>query len=739
VAAGGFVATPSLKPSVLRFGIFELDYRSGELRRGGVGVRLPPQPFKVLWLLASRPGEVVSREEIREALWGSDTFVDFDSGLNFCINQIRRALHDSAESPRFIHTLPKRGYRFLATVEMVRPPLDESEMPDLSVSPPGVALVTRGEESEAPPQAWPVVERVRPFRWSAAATARPLPEAEPSPAALRLLPRRRPVIALVLGGLVIAGAAAALAAFLTARTGSTLPTYRRVTFRRGMVEGARFGPDGGIVYSAQWDGEPSELYLGGAAVADARRVAPGQLLSVLASGEILARFDREAGPVMAQIPASGGPARELSDGVSFADWTPTGGGRLAVVRQVASEQRLEYPSGHPVYRTGSTLSHPRISPDGQRVALFEHPNFADDRGALVVIEPDGRRVALSEGWASVEGLAWAADGREVWFTAARVGLDATLHAVTLAGAVREIVRGPGRLVLHDVARDGRAILDRSTVRFELKGRFPDPEGERDLSWLDLSLVTDISADGRQIVFSESGEGGGPGYAVFLRRTDGAPPMRLGEGMASTLSPDGKWVASMAVTGPPRVLLLPTAAGETRVLATPGISDYTGVGWTPDARTIVFAGRGPSGALRLHAQDIDGRPAREVASLALRGSRRFPVDGGGGRVAVSVADGALAFVRLDDGGTEAVPGSLRGDRALAWSPDGEWLYVRRGRRDVLERLSVTTGHREPVVEMRSSDPTGAMGPLSPVITPDGRYYAFVYARRLSDLYVVEGLR
>lgn len=731
------MATPSLKPSVLRFGIFELDYRSGELRRGGVGVKLPPQPFKVLWLLASRPGEVVSREEIREALWGADTFVDFDSGLNFCINQIRRALHDSAEAPRFIHTLPKRGYRFLATVEMVRPPLDESEMPDLAVSAPGVALVARAEDADQPQQVWPVVvERVRPFRWAEGAAPVPPPPAADAP---RLLPARRRAVALVLGGVAIAVAAAAIAAFLTARATPTLPTFRRVTFRRGMVDVARFGPDGGIVYSAQWDGTPSDLYLGTANAADVRRVAPGQLLAVLPSGEMLVRIDRESGPVMAQIPASGGPPRELSDGVSFADWTPLGGGHLAVVRQVASEHRLEYPSGHVVHRTGSRLSHPRISPDGRRVALFEHPSFGDDRGSVVVIGPDGGRDVLSEGWASVEGLAWSPDGREVWFTAARAGTDATLHAVTLSGHAREVVRAPGRLVLHDLARDGRAIVDRSTVRFELKGLFPDAEGERDLSWLDLSLVTDLSPDGRLLVFSESGEGGGAGYAVFVRRTDGSPPVRLGEGMASTLSPDGKWVASMTVLGPPRILLLPTAAGETRVLATPGIGDYTGVGWTPDSRTIVFAGRGPSGALRLHAQGIDGRPAREVAALALGGSRRFPVDPGGDRVAVSVADGGLAFVRLDDGETEVVPGSLRGDRALAWSPDGEWLYVRRGRGALVERLAVKTGVRAPVVELRTSDPAGAMGPLSPVITPDGRYYAFTYARRLSDLYVVEGLR
>ena len=728
------MATPSLKPSVLRFGIFELDYRTGELRRGGVGVKLPPQPFKVLWLLASRPGEVVSREEIREALWGADTFVDFDSGLNFCINQIRRALHDSAESPRFIHTLPKRGYRFLATVEMVRPPLEESGMPDLAVSAPGVALVTGQEED--PERVWPVtVERVRPVRWAGLPPAPP--GVEPAVDRSRLVGKGRTLTVFVVA-LALALSAAALASLVATRTASPLPTFRRITFRHGAVDGARFGPDGGIVYSAQWDGAPSEVYLGSGTAGDARRVAPGQLLAVMPSGEMLIRFDREGGPVLAQIPSSGGPPRELIDGVSYADWTPTGGGRMAIVRQVASESRLEYPAGRLLHRTGSTLSHLRISPDGERVAVLEHPFFGDDRGSLVVIASDGARTVLSEGWASIEGVAWSPDGEEVWFSAAGAGLEATVHAVSLSGDRREVLRVPGRVVLHDVARDGRVILDRSTVRFELKGRFPGAEGERDLSWLDLSLPTDLSDDGRQLVFAESGAGGGPGYSVFLRETSGAAPVRLGDGMASTLSPDGRWVAALAVSGPPRIVLLPTGAGETRALSTHGLADYTGVGWTPDSRTVVFAARGASGALRLYAQGVDGRPARELAPFALRGSRRFPVAPGGERVAVAAADGALAFVRLEDGRTDRVRGSLVGDRALAWSSDGEWLYVQRARNPTIERLSVTGGGREPVVEMRASDPAGALGPLSPVITPDGRHHAFVYARRLSDLYVVEGL-
>src|SRR5215470_6639335 len=102
--------------TILRFDIFELDTAAGELRRQADRVKLPPQPLRVLELLVRRGGEVVTRAQIRERIW-SDSFVDFEQGLNFCIRQIREALGDTADAPRFIETLPRRGYRFLLPVE----------------------------------------------------------------------------------------------------------------------------------------------------------------------------------------------------------------------------------------------------------------------------------------------------------------------------------------------------------------------------------------------------------------------------------------------------------------------------------------------------------------------------------------------------------------------------------------------------------------------------------------------
>src|ERR1700721_3283962 len=125
----------------LRFGVFEGDLRAGELHKHGLRVRLQDQPFQALAMLLEHPGAVVTREELQKRLWPADTFVDFDHGLNKAVNKIRDALGDSAESPRFVETIARRGYRFLAEVraadatfvpspELVPPPHPATEAPD---------------------------------------------------------------------------------------------------------------------------------------------------------------------------------------------------------------------------------------------------------------------------------------------------------------------------------------------------------------------------------------------------------------------------------------------------------------------------------------------------------------------------------------------------------------------------------------------------------------------------------
>jgi cholera toxin transcriptional activator len=137
--------------SVRRFAVFELDVRTGELRKNGMRLRLQEQPFQVLAMLLERPGELVTRDDLRQKLWPADTFVDFDHGLNTAVNKLREVLADSAASPRYIETLPKRGYRFIYPVESAAPP--SSSKPTSPVVPPEQAEPSR--DLPRPPRALP--------------------------------------------------------------------------------------------------------------------------------------------------------------------------------------------------------------------------------------------------------------------------------------------------------------------------------------------------------------------------------------------------------------------------------------------------------------------------------------------------------------------------------------------------------------------------------------------------------
>src|SRR5258708_39771540 len=126
---------PTQAPEVRRFGAFEIDLRSGELRKNGMRLRLSGQPFQILAALVDRPGEVVTREELNSKLWPADTFVDFDHGLNNAVARIREVLDDSSETPRYVETIPRRGYRFIAPLSDVRLATATPSTPESKVSP----------------------------------------------------------------------------------------------------------------------------------------------------------------------------------------------------------------------------------------------------------------------------------------------------------------------------------------------------------------------------------------------------------------------------------------------------------------------------------------------------------------------------------------------------------------------------------------------------------------------------
>jgi DNA-binding winged helix-turn-helix (wHTH) protein len=138
------MGSPGIQPGTIRFGDFALDRTNRELRKRGFLVKLQPQQFAVLLLLIERAGQIVSREEIHQHIWGNDTFVDFERGINFSINQIRAALGDDADKPRYIETIPRRGYRFIAATENGEPRDSASATP--------IARIENGDPAGAPLQ-----------------------------------------------------------------------------------------------------------------------------------------------------------------------------------------------------------------------------------------------------------------------------------------------------------------------------------------------------------------------------------------------------------------------------------------------------------------------------------------------------------------------------------------------------------------------------------------------------------
>ncbi len=527
------------------------------------------------------------------------------------------------------------------------------------------------------------------------------------------------------------------------------PSFRQLTFRRGAISSARFAPDGQtVLYGTSLEGKPTEIFVSRPESPESRPFGmPGaSVLAVSKTGEMALSLGQHiVGPFMAsgtlaRMSVAGGAApREILEDVQWADWAPDGA-TLAIVREAGGRNRLEFPIGKVLFETAGWISHLRVSPAGDEVAYIDHPARGDDGGSVAVVDRSGKRRNLSESFETAQGLAWAPGGGEVWFTAAKSGGNRALYAVNLSGRQRLVTRVPGILTLYDVSSGGRVLMTRDTNRQELLGRSAGEQKERDLSWLDWSNARDISADGKILLFSEAGEGGGAGYSVYVRRTDGSPAVRLGEGGAQALSPDGKWaLAIIRPASEPQIVLYPTGAGETRTLPREGLVVQSAF-WLPDGKQILVTASEPGHGSRLYLWDLSGGKPRAISP---EGYRSFPraVSPDGKLVAVRGPDQRLYLYPLAGGEPSAIAGLTPEDTPTTWSADGRFLYVYR-RRDLpakVYRLDIATGRKELWRELMPFDAAGVRSISPPLVTPDGKSYAYAYIRTLSDLYLVEGLK
>lgn len=717
------------RPRILRFGIYEVDLNSGELRKAGAKIRLQHQPFKVLEALLDSPGEVVTREELHTRIWPEESFGDFDQAVNIAVTKLRAAFGDSAKSPRFIETLPRRGYRFVAPVqqERVEP---GSSLPALITGNviAGNVIAGNGAARDAPADV------------HADVLTGP-----------RGLPARRLLSLLAIVALLAILIAAAVHWI---RPSEEALDFHRISYGRGTIRSARFTSGGhSVVYGAAWDGRPPQLFWAQPETPEARSYAlpDADILSISPSGEMAILLNRRAGVgyishgTLALMPVTGATPREMLDDVQDADWNPQGNS-LAIVHWLGDRCNLEYPAGKTLYETtgGHWISDIRISPQGNLIAFADHPLQGDDAGTVQIVDLAGKTRTLTRQWASLRGLAWDHSGDSIWLSASDIEGERqrprAIYQVTLAAKLQEMFHESGDLTIHDISGDRRLLLTRDATRYEMMGQF---SGEsRNLSWLDFSRGDDLSEDGSQVLFTVEGEAAGKNYEVYLRKTDGAPPVRLGAGYGSAIAPGGARVLAVAPFGTApnlaaQFILLPVGQGAAKVFSHDAISHLTGA-WFPDGQRIVFTGSEPGRSVRAWVQDLAGGTPRPITPEGVSGTRLSP----DGKLLCAVdAEGRFWIYPVAGGKPAAVPGIEPGDFPVRWMQDGKSLLVARADHFPVRvyRIKLESGRRELVQQLVPHDPAGVMPDVSTVspsvlATPDGNSYLYSYVRLTSDLYV-----
>jgi Tol biopolymer transport system component len=560
-------------------------------------------------------------------------------------------------------------------------------------------------------------------------------------------PRRRHVpwklVAAVVTGLVAVAAAYAIGGRLKP---SEQPAFHQLTFRRGTVQGAPFVGDGQtIVYGAAWEGRPTELFSTRPEGPEARplQMTGTGLFALSSKGDMAvvlnpSGFGRVEG-TLARASLAGGLPRQLAESVLAADWSPDGSA-LAVVQSRGGRDVLEYPIGKALYDPSpGHITHIRFAPSGDAIAVISHPVSGDTAGSVVLVDLQGQARTLSTGWNSVLGLAWSPDGKEIWFTGTRTGAAQAIHAVTRDGKERLLLAAPATLTIHDVSKAGRALVSRDAWGAGVMVMTAASPQEHDLSWLDGSTAWDLSPDGTTMVIEEGWEGGGAARSIYLRTTDGAPAVRLGDGVPLALSPDKQWVLSTPVEGN-QLVLLPTGVGQPKQLPRGSIATYfPAARWLPDGTRFIVSGTEPGRRARVYLQSIESGDPQPITPEGAYG--RIAILADGRSFVTRGIDRRLAVFAIAGGDGRALAAAQPGDVPIvAWGV-GVWLYVLGGgdRPAAIARITLRDGRREPVRELVPPDPAGTVSILRVVMTPDARSYAYTFVRALSSLYLVDGLR
>jgi len=690
-----------------RFGVFEADLASGELRKNGLRVHLPSQPFQILAHLLQHPGEVVTREQLRDALWPGDTHVDFDRCLNTAINRLRETLNDSADNPCFIQTLPRRGYRFVAPVQACEVPGPEAAIP--------------------------------------------APASQPR----SRISRRMVLVAAALG-------AAALAAWylgVGSRPGGP-PVAVGFSELGGNEITPAFSPGGEHVVFA-WNGVAGnhhDLYIKGIGETALTHLTEGPAEdfgpSYLPDGTLIAFYRRsgDRAGIYTVSPQSKevtrlaglniGPPGPSADapqtGLETVSWSPDGKFVAYVDKASPAEpfsiflfalarreqERLTWPPASASDRL------PVFAPDGRSLAFVREQGGGSEIHVLSLERGQSRRLTAAGG--RISGLAWTGEGQHILFGSGR-GEDTYIWRVAAAGGAAERVtqvresgaypavpargRGlafvrparksyiwmastgapdpalpAGRLeALHGAVATPRISPDGNRIAFswEVAGRreiwASDSGGIKPVCLTSLgshSASPSWSPDGRWIAFDSIARGN---WDVFVVGAGGGPPRAVanqaGEDVRPRWSADGRWIYfGSDRTGTMQIWKAPLEGGEPRQVTRNG--GYEAVE-SPDGKFVYYTRRGVAGLWRTPA--AGGPEILFVPDLQWENSRNWDLAGGDLYYLSGGSQGAtLNFLdlRTSRGRTLApVDSAFIANSGISLSPDRKWFaYVRQDERE-----------------------------------------------------------
>lgn len=676
-------------PSLVRFGPYEADLLSGELRKSGIRLKIQDRPFQILSILLEQPGQVITREQLQKRLWPEDTFVDFEHGLNTAINKLRQVLSDEADNPRFIETLPKRGYRFIA-------PVSPSAFSSLGEEPgPRVlASAAQSDVSQAVPQSPSV----------------PIAAAPVAPVLRRLA--AAVTVAIVAG--ILFGSW-----YFINRNRSSSSEIRIAPLNGLPREGdAAFSPDGNQV-AFTWAGEKGEyahIYISQIGTTD----SPRQLTSTgegafefapvwSPDGRYIAffRYDQKEQSLAIYVSASlGGSERRLytlkaQRKVDALDWSPDG--RYLAFCDGASPSdayqifllSLDTLEVHPITFAPAGIlgdSTPAFSPDGKSLAFVR--DTLDVREIYLLPLSGGAPAQITFDHADIQGIAWTPDGGELIFSSSRQGAESLWRVSAQGGTPQRLpIGGAGWAVRPAVSRAGNRLAYTSVIYGSALWRgLLTPEHkvsgplEHFISSTGLEEGPQYSPDGKHIAFQSTRTGF---HEIWRADADGSNPIQLthfARNLSGTprWSPDSRQISfDSRPTGHSHVFVINAEGGQPRQL-TQGDSENGVASWSTDGKWIYFASN-RSGTWQVWKMAPDGSSPAQLTH---------------------------------QGGFAALP-----------SPDGKYLYYAKGR-DVpgLWRVPVDGGEE---VKTLDGPPVGGWGYFA--VVADGIYYPDVSVPGKGGLY------